>query len=271
MNNAFAINNTVESAPVAPADAFLKGKINAALSDKINEEFDGAIKKVVLRFRSVPHFIGMGVSAVATIICTSVMEEAEQISLPWLCGAILGIVALVLVGWSYKRHLDADNEELDQSIDRMNSYSEIAVRELDIPDTATDLDVLGYFYTVKKGKEKRTIAANEDYDAMDMYAYVEDGHLMLSDGDGLYAFPLDAITVRRREQKTRVFCWNKEVMPKKEPYKPYKIKYDEENDLFTVRCVYALELADSDMEILVPDYEWELTLQPMLGLPVTEA
>ncbi len=272
MKNAFAINNTVESAPVAPADAFLKGKINAALSQQINEEFDGAIKKVVLRFRSVPHFIGMGVSALVVAVCSAMLEESEQFSLPWLFGAIIGMVALFLVVWSYNRHISTDSDESQLNMAQAEEYGTMTRRELGIPDTAADLDVLGYFYEVSKGKEKRTRMDNEDYDALDMYVFIEDGHLMLADGECLYAFPLSSITaVRRQEQKTRIFCWNKDTMPNQEPYKSYRIKYDEENDVFTVRCVYALELAASDCEILVPDYEWELTLQSMLGLPVTEA
>ena len=271
MNNAFAINNTVESAPVSPADAFLRRRINAALSDKIDDHFEDVVADVSRRFRSVPHFIGMGISAVVVAVCSAMLEESEQFSLPWLFGTIIGMVALSLVVWSYNRRISTDSDESQLNMAQAEEYGTMTRRELGIPDTAADLDVLGYFYKVSKGKEKRTRMDNEDYDALDMYVFIEDGHLMLADGECLYAFPLSSITVRRREQKTRIFCWNKDTMPNQEPYKSYRIKYDEENDVFTVRCVYALELAASDCEILVPDYEWERTLQPMLGLPVTEA
>ncbi len=271
MKNAFAIDNTVESAPLSPADAFCRRRINAALSEKIDDHFEDVVADVSRRFRSVPHFIGMGVSVLVVAVCSAMLEESEQFSMPWLFGAIIGMVALGLVVWSYKRHISTDNDESQLNMAQAEEYGAMTRRELGIPDTAADLDVLGYFYEVSKGKEKRTRMDNEDYDALDMYVFMEDGHLMLADGECLYAFPLSFITaVRRREIHARIFCWNKETMPNKEPYKSYRIKYDEENDVFTVRSVYALELAASDCEILVPDYEWERTLQPMLGLPVTE-
>lgn len=280
MNNLFAINGTDDNNPLMPADAYCRRRVDATLEQEMDAHADDMIADVQGALKSWPHFIGMGACGLAGVICFAIfdaltegVEKVPATAWLWFAAAVVAFGLLLLVAHFYSRRIKSnlDTEEMDAQMAQAEEYARQSREELGIPEDAADIDVLGYAYEMKNGRAKQVKAWGEDYDAMEMYAFVQDGCLMLADAATLYAIPLSSVTaVKKRESRFRVYSWNKEEEPNKEPYKAYRIKYDDENDVFTLRAVYAIELAGADCELVVPDYEWERVLQPMTGLTITE-
>ena len=279
MKNVFAVDFTDEDNPSMPASAYERRRINTVLEEKMDAHADTMMENVERITRSWPHYIGMGAAALGCFVCMSIFdgltEEADTIPAAawwWLVPAAVCLAVLLLVGHSYRKHLSArmQTDDMVAQEQQAEDYYRLSRQELGVPETAVETDVLAYTYQVKKGKEKPIHIAGENYSAMNLEVFVEDGCLMLADAAVLYALPLSEVTaVRRIEGRTRVYCWNKDEQPKQEPYKAYRIWYDDEEDVFTVRAVYALEWGGAKLELLVPDYEWDLVLQPLTGLAVT--
>lgn len=279
MKNLFAVDFTDEDNPIVPAEAYCRRRINAALEEKMDAHADEMIDEVEKATHSLPHFIGMGAAALCCVVCFTVFdtltEDADKIppvAWPFLAAAAAALGVLLWIGRAYSKKVSSrlETDEMTARMEQADAYATLSRHELGVPADAAAMDVLCYSYEIKKGKEKPVRIAGEHYSAMEMAVYVEDGCLMLADAATLYALPLSEVTaVRRIEGRTRIHCWNKEEACNKEPYKAYRIRYDDENDVFTVRAVYALEWGGADRELVVPDYEWERVLQPLTGLAVT--
>lgn len=279
MKNLFAVDFTDENNPTMPVEAYCRRRVNAALEEKMDAHADRMTENVDKATRSWPHYIGMGAAALGCFVFLTVFdiltEDVETIPPAawwWLVPAVACLVVFVVVNYSYRKLVQGrmETDEMTTQAQQAEDYYRLACHELGVPENAARMDVLCYSYEMKKGKEKPIRIAGEHYSAMELGVYVEDGCLMLADASVLYALPLSEVTaVTRWEGRTRIYCWNKDEQPKEEPYKAYRIHYEEEDDVFTVRAVYALEWGGADLELLVPDYEWERVLQPLTGLSVT--
>lgn len=279
MKNMFAVDLTDENNPIMPAEAYCHRRVNTALEEQMDAHADSMMENVDKATRSWPHYIGMGAAALGCFACLTVFdtltEEVETIPAAawwWLLPTALCLAVFLLVSHSYRKLVKTrmETDEMTAQAEQAEDYYRLSRRELGVPDGVAEVDVLCYTYEVKKGKEKPVRIAGEHYSAMELQVYVENGCLMVADAATLYALPLAEVTaVTRWEGRTRIYCWNKDEQPKEEPYKPYRIHYEEDDDVFTVRAVYALEWGGADLELLVPDYEWERVLQPLTGLAVT--
>lgn len=279
MRNYFAVDMTDEDNPTMAADAFCRRRVSDTLEKTMDAHADTMMENVEQATRSWPHYIGMGAAALGCLvfcgIFEAVVDEAETIPATawwWLLPTAICLGALLLVVRSYHRLVSSrmDTDEMTEQAEQAEAYYRLSRHELGVPEEAVAMDVLGCSYTMKDGKEKPIRMANEHYVAMELEAYAEDGCLMLADAATLFALPLSEITaVRKIEGKARIYCWNKDEEPNEEPYKAYRIRYDDEEDVFIVRAVYALEWGGAERELLVPDYEWDRVLQPLTGLEVT--
>ena len=280
MRNLFAANMNDEENPILPVQVFLRAEVSADQTQRLDdtvEQGEALEKKAGLPWFG-KLFLWAGTIAGlfgARLFLEEVFEEgftglaATGLAVGLIGFAIVGVI--VLLG---RRRAKAvlESDEGEQFLQDVEQHAASSRAFLGIPEDARDLDVLGYMYTVKKGKEKCPHKTMFTYVALDNYAFVEGGELMLADSHHKYAIPLSAVTAVRCEQKkTAINSWNKDDGPKSATYKPYKIAYDEENDIFTVRAVYTLEIAyDGEWYTLaVPDYDWALVLQPLTGLQVT--
>lgn len=279
MRNFFAVDVTDEENVVMHADEYCRRRVNATLEEQMDEHANEMIEEAEKATRSLPHYIGMGAAGLGGVVCFAIFdamtEDADKISpAAWLflAGAAVAVLLLLWVARSYGKLVTVrmETDEMNTRMEQADTYAALSRRELGVPEDAVSIDVLSYAYEIKKGKEKVKTIANEHYDSLELLSFTEDGCLMLADGVAVYALPLSQVTaVTRREGRTRVYCWNKEEAHNKGPYKPYRIRYDEDNDVFTVRAVYVLEWGDADRELVIPDYEWERVVQPLTGLAVT--
>lgn len=280
MRNLFAANMTDEENPILPVQVFLRAEVSADQTQRLDdtvEQGEALEKKAGLPWFG-KLFLWVGTIAGlfgARLFLEEVFEEGfTELAVGGLIVAVVGFAVmgglLLLARRRATAVLESDEGELFLQGVEQNAASSKAV--LGIPEDAKDLDVLGSMYTIKRGKEKCPHKFMFEYVALDNYVFVENGELMLADLHSKYAIPLSAITaVRCQRKKTAINSWNKADAPKSATYKPYKIAYDEDNDIFTVRAVYTLEIAYNGERyaLVVPDYDWELVLQPLTGLQVT--
>ena len=274
MQNIFGYNITENQDAPADGQVFLRASVPEYHEQRLeqqSEEVMGSVKKLI----SWPLIILQGLFAIVGLGVLRAFfdlwldeEENGRLDFSLLIVGLGCLAVFALIGWiDHRRRKSITESDEYQAMEAdMESAADTSRFLLGIPDSAADLDVLAYNYKVKKGKEKPA-DSDQDYINLSMYAWVENGELLLANNSEKFAIPLSAVTVRRRVGKIRVFLWWKEEAPQDPIYKPYKIKYDEDSDIFTLRAVYALEVVHGDepYELLVPDYDWELVLQPMIG------
>ncbi|MBQ8683465.1 MAG: hypothetical protein IJ518_02975 [Clostridia bacterium] len=282
MRNIFGYNVTENEDAPADGQVFLRASVPAYHEQRLNaqtEQLTSSVKKLI----SWPMLIGevvlagVGLGLIEHFFDILGEQKLEQID--YILPAV-GLGCLVMMGvlfWADRRRRKSviESDEFKAMKTDVENAADTSQFLLGIPAETADLDVLSYIYKVRNG-QKKPVDKDQDYVNLSMYAWVEDGELLLANNSEKFAIPLSAITVRRREGKVKVFLWWKDETPKSPTYKPYKIKYDEDSDIFTLRAVYALEVTHNGeaYELLVPEYDWEMVLQPMIGeyvsIPVNE-
>ena len=277
MRNFFAVDMTDPDNATMPADDYCRRSVSDTLSQRMDTLSDTLDEKVETATHSWPHKLaGFAVCAVALVSIAAfdiLAEGAETIPwTAWLCliPVAICLVAGVLISRSYKKMVESrmSTDEMTLQMEQADACYQLSRHEMGVPSDAVTVDILTYAYEMKKGKEKQIHLADEHYSATPLEAFVEDGCLMLAEAAKTYGFPLAQVTaVTRLEGGTRIYSWNKEEGCKDEPYKPYRISYNEDDDVFTVRAVYVLEWPEG--ELVVPDYDWERILAPMTGLSAT--
>ncbi len=281
MTNLFATNLTDEDNPISPADAFVRDKVpeyQEQYLETSGEETGELVEKAVkgpLALRIL--LIVFAVIAVLGLEVFSSITEEDGVPavVEWgaLAVGVVGLLVTVLLAVIQHRRAKKalESDEVTQLTQNLEQLSNNSKQMLGVPANAAELDVFGYGYEIKRGKEKRLLKELGEYMTSSLYVFVENGELMLANDVEKYAIPLSAITgVRVSRKKKKVFCWSKDEEPKSATYKPYKIGYDDENDVFTVRAIYSLDIAQGGetFELVVPDYDWELVLQPLLAAHV---
>ena len=282
MRNLFAVDLTDEDNPLSPADAFVRDKVPEYQEQRLGssvEETGEVVEKAVkgplaLRILTIVFavfaVIGLGVFSSIT------EEDGVPAIIEWgtLAVGAVSLVIVVLLGVIQHRRAKKalESDEVTQLTDNLDRLSENSKQLLGVPADAAELDVFGYSYEMKRGKEKCLHKQFAPYITSRFNVFVEGGELMLANDVEKYAIPLSAITgVRVIRKKTQSFLWMKDEKPKSATYKPYKIRFDDENDVFTVRAIYSLDITQGGetFELVVPDYDWELVLQPLLAPHIT--
>ncbi len=275
MRNLFATNLTDEDNPISPADAFLRDKVpehHAECMENSGEETKKAVEKavkgpLVLRILLVV-FAAIGLGGLKAFL--EILEEVDALGIfEWsllTISVVCVAVSILLAALQHRRTKKTlESDEVTQLKNDLDRLSDSSKQLLGVPADAAELDVLGYGYEIKRGKEKQLLGA---YITSSMSVFVENGELMLANDFEKYAIPLSVIRgVRVTRKKTKVFCWTKDDKQMSATYKPYMVGYNDGDGIFTVRAIYSLDIAynGEEYELVVPNYDWELVLQPLLS------
>ncbi len=142
---------------------------------------------------------------------------------------------------------------------RAKEFLAKAQKELGLPDSAIEIDVLAERFVMKDGEpqHKRYDPLNEYYN-YSCDAYVQDGSLFLAYGAELWKIPLASLrAVKRLKHRASFGDWNKDAPYNAKMYKRYKITVNEFGTYYA-HC-YQVEIADSKGEfyLLIPDYDMD--------------
>ncbi len=185
----------------------------------------------------------------------------------WLC-----VICFVLWLWLFilgkRRQKQAAEAAGTQEL---NDQAEALLRQareaLGVPESAADLDVLAERFVMKDGKPKhKSLDGFNDYLNLDLYAYVQDGSLLLASTEEVWEIPCSSLRTMKRLKKRCSFAdWHKSEPYHSGRYRQFKITANQFGTLFA-HC-RQIEIADArgDFYLLIPDYEAE-TFTALTGL-----
>ncbi|MDE7296231.1 MAG: tetraspanin family protein [Clostridia bacterium] len=138
---------------------------------------------------------------------------------------------------------------------------------LSIPIDAAECDLFACQYKTVRGKQRRRPYYKNSYVACKVLAWREGDAFCVFDGDAVYKFPFENfVEVERITKGICFYGWNKQEKFNKGKYKPYKIRYNANNSMYTVKNSFRVRLfrESEEYELLVPAYENE-TLEKLTG------
>lgn len=177
----------------------------------------------------------------------------------WICGICLVVWApLFLMGKSRKKSV-MQSDESSYTMAKLDSISSTALAELNVPSSATTVDILEVKYKLKNGEPKIKDGALDagKYSNNEYHLYTDEDKLCIADVFGRYDFPLDSLRRIRTVKKTvGIENWNKYEAPTAAEYKQYKISSDKYNNLY-LKAYHILELEymGETWGIYFPNYE----------------
>ena len=138
---------------------------------------------------------------------------------------------------------------------------------LAIPVDAAEWDVFACQYKTVRNKQRRRPYYKNSYVACKTLAWREGEAFCVFDGDNVYKFPFENfVEIERIAKSIGFYGWNKQEKFNKGKYKPYKIRYNANSALYTVKNSFRVRLfrESEEYELLVPAYERE-TLEKLTG------
>lgn len=244
-------------------DKFVIRRVDGELSerqDEISEGFDEHRKNATLPgWLSIAKtlcalFCVIVLSAVIRAGFTTAMRNAPGLV---ISGAVSGAVALVL--WLIDRKKTKNvlgSKDFNADVEAAEKINEESFAALAVPADAKSIDVFGYAYENKNGKEKK-MNIFCDYLTMQFRIFREGDLLCLGDVSGVIGVPVCDITgIYKINKRVSFMEWNKDERFDKGEYKQYKITCNNAGVLF-IKPVYALRFlgGDDEYEIIFPAYE----------------
>lgn len=277
MKNIFGVDMTLsEENAIIDGQVFLSAQIpeeQQKAIDGFEEDAEELNEKAQLPkpLRALKTVAGM-VALLCLLIFARLLDDEGTEPLYWLLipAAVGGAVFLLLFVLERRRGRDMmesrDFARFEETADRVDRESRAI---LGIPADAASIDIFGYAYKLKKGKEK-PVTTLFDYINLDLFVFRDGDALCLADHTNKYTFPLAALTgIRRIDKRVRFPEWNKAEAHHKEPYKSFKIGYYDE--VYSVKPYYALDMLHDGEEytLLFPSYELA-TVENLTGLKAPE-
>ena len=143
---------------------------------------------------------------------------------------------------------------LDQALD-------LIYNDLDVPEGAVDTEILSFHFKMKNGEPVfRAKGISSAYMNLSVKIFVKDDALCFADEKHRYDIPLSALrAIHTVNKRIEIFSWDKDVEHNEEPYKQYKIREDDEGNIF-IKPYHILEVALEDglYGIYFPCYELPL-------------
>ncbi len=246
-------------------DEFIVRRIDNTSLDTFNQLEEGRSeqeKKLKLPLplsilKSLAFFAGM-VVAVGILRADVTISEAYAnapemfyiMGASWvLFGALQGAEVL-------KRKKHVKSAEFEEFVQDSEKAAKKFKEYLSIPDNAPLIDVFGYPYKVKKGKEKPASAISK-YVNLEMFLFQDAETVYLADHAEVFAFSKsEFVKIEKFTEKVTSTGWNKETSCTSKQYKQYKITENQYGTQF-YQYHYSLQLAHEGkiFEIIVPPYE----------------
>ncbi|MBP3434766.1 MAG: hypothetical protein J6K62_00335 [Clostridia bacterium] len=217
---------------------FLVRKPSSALSKSLEVSTDKAEKiidksKLPLPLRIVQFICGIAALFIASGILEADVSLVEGYhNAPGLFWAtdICAVIWLILWLCSKKKaKAILDTDESSQTFSHLDSVTNTIYAELTVPDQTKSIDILSFFYKIKKGKIKVQEKGTQlfQYFNPEFKIFTDEENLYLANLEGKYAFPLSAIVkIHTVKKHIRIAGWNKAEKFNQGMYKQYKLTTD---------------------------------------------
>ena len=177
----------------------------------------------------------------------------------WLAGGCI-LVWLALALWSKRRSQTVlGQEESTQALIHLENTVKAVYNELGVPENARDVDVLKFFYKVKKRETKvweKAMKIGWCYN-FEFKLFADSENIYLASRRNKYAFPLSCIKgIRTVEKRISMIGWNKEESFDRGIYKPYKMVAGGTGRIYCKQyCILELEYQGETYGLYFPAYE----------------
>lgn len=191
---------------------------------------------------------------------------------PWIfiTAAICFVIWSVctLIGRKKEKSITEGNE-YKELVNKTDSIADGITKDFNIPDGATEVDIISMTYSEKDGKIKPRIRdfLFTPYMNYVMRIFRDDDTLYLADWEEKYAIPLSELrAIHTVNKRITLPMWNKDVEANKGEYKKYKIRVEKYGDI-EVKPYHILEFfhGGTDWGIYFPCYELEV-IEKITGL-----
>lgn len=281
----YGIDRTVDKKNTVPEGGCF---IAATVSQFTQQSYEQAVNTAAeqskrTRLPGLLHWTRIICTFMGTILFLSFLRALGDVTLAeayenapflfWLLGiCALGSIVLTVLAKGKEKAVRA-GEEFTRSARRLEAETDRAFRELQVPETAKEVDVVRISHRWKDGKLKVNTQGGETtpYTNVPLRVFRREEVLCLADATHRYEIPLCELRRLRRVKKPLVLQgWNKDESTKAEFYKPYKLTVDEYGRVRT-RAYGLLELnhAGTDWALWLPPYELNY-ISALTGLPITE-
>ena len=273
--NLFSINLDDES--VIDTEAFVLRRENSALSAKreqLSEELSTALHKTIKKslLRLLPTLLGCGLGVLLGSVAFETFESKEVF--PAILGVIAGflfvggIVYGVINGKKQKANEDKPDEGMEELDKKYEAFNAEVKRELGIPESAPQVDILTYMYS-PEDKTTKTVYSGDTTNV-----FIEDGKLCFWYGEAVIGFPMSEIEALVKVNEPITFeGWMPDDPHDSLKYAQYDIEkkeadYDEQ---YTMKGYYSLRLTHEGepFELIFPLFDAE-TLLGLIGREIIE-
>jgi len=241
-------------------DGFIKNQVND-ISKEVdsNKQIDVLGKPLYLIKNLTQYFtIVIGSLVVFGSINTPLPEMYSNAPI------IFYILPFFLVTWlvtAYisKKKIKAREEYVESNHleERIDALVETVENELNIPNTAIQMDFIAFRYAVKNDEIKFRPKGLTTSIALHKKGYVENGTLCLADSSAVYSIPLSEITsIIKINKIIATNNWNKEDGPKSAVYKEFKLKVNQFGMVMSKPYYEVMILhGQNNYSLYVPKYE----------------
>ncbi len=177
--------------------------------------------------------------------------------------ALFSVIGLILYLVEKYRKKNQNRDEVNYKDNYIKNIYKSAKEILNIPEEAIVVEVLMFYYIIKKGKMKviekisNVGAGFIYYQNFQVYAYIKNESLHMADLYNEWCIPLSCILgIRTINKKIYVPCWKKEIPYNKDKYKKYKMIQNYYGNIF-FKPYYAFRIAwqGEEYELFIPPYE----------------
>ena len=246
-------------------DVFIVRKIDEHSLDTINqleEDKQEQEKKLKLPLplsilKSLAFFVGIVIIVGILRADVSISEAYSNApGLFYAMGASWLVFGILQVAEILKRNKHVASDEFEEFLQDSEAAANKFKDILGIPDKAPLVDVFGYPYKIKNGKEKNASSVSK-YVNIEMFLYHDAENIYLADHTTVFAFSKkEFVKIEKITEKITSTGWTKEEPCTSKKYKQYKISENQYETQF-YKYHYSLQLSHlgNVFEILVPPYE----------------
>lgn len=254
--------------------AFITKEIPPEARQKLTSELENA--KKLINTASLPWWqtaLEVTAAFIALAIGAGIIRNIFNLSIivmyhhaPWVFW-LFGACLVVAIFFALKaRRLKAGFQKSEQVDERMRQMEEKfaeAAKATGLPADAVPIDVMGYYYRLKNGREKRLGTAFSKYVNFIADVYEQDGCLCFWDVYHVISVPLAQIRgVETVKERTTLRCWNKKETVYSQPYKKYKLRQDSAGVVYIKGYGrIKIGIGSDEYEVLIPDYDLDKVLK----------
>lgn len=185
----------------------------------------------------------------------------------FICPAAFIIYFIIFAIRRNKQKKVCEDPQTASAVRNAENTNQELYYKLGVPDDAPTMDVLMFFYKLKKGNAVMYEKDLNAYTNFIMRVFITDTSLCFSDISNVYSVPLEDIR-NIRTVDNKVICmatWNKDDPYTDKKYKKYDIKENNVGLLWVKGyCVLEFEHDGEDWEVWFPPYEEE-TIRDLLS------